>query len=183
MNIQESKIIPGLKGIKPDVFHDFRGEYLETFNAQSYRFTNPNGSPIQFVEDDVSVSRQHVLRGLHGDSKTWKLIQCLSGEFYYVVADMWKESPAYLKWEQQGSGAMENNGNHGGVVFAWGWEIVLGAKNGPGSSEFQNKAGVRMKKSLRFIGAERKSRKNVHLDRGQETKWEISINYYIPQNR
>ena len=51
---------------------------------------------------------------------------------------------------------------------------MLGAKNSLGSSEFQNKAGVRMKKGLRFIGAERKSRKNVHLDRGPETKWGIS---------
>jgi hypothetical protein len=50
---------------------------------------------------------------------------------------------------------------------------VLGAKHGLGSSELQNKAGVRMEKSLSFIGAERKSQKNVHLDRGQETKWEI----------
>ena len=52
---------------------------------------------------------------------------------------------------------------------------MLGDKNSLGSSGFQNKAGVRMKNSLCFIGAERKSRKNVHLDRGQETKWEISI--------
>jgi hypothetical protein len=34
--------------------------------------------------------------------------------------------------------------------------------------------GVRIQKSLPFIGAERKSRKNVHLDRRQETQWEIS---------
>lgn len=68
-----------------------------------------------------------------------------------------------------------NTGNHGGGVFASGWDIVLGAKNSLGSSEFQKKAGIWMEKSLRLIGAERKSRKNVHLDRGQETKWEISI--------
>lgn len=37
------------------------------------------------------------------------------------------------------------------------------------------KAGVRMKKNLRFIGTERKSRKKFHLDRGQKTNWEMSI--------
>jgi dTDP-4-dehydrorhamnose 3,5-epimerase len=99
MIIQESKTISGLKLIKPDVFYDFRGEYLETFNAQRYQFSDLKNTPIKFVEDDISVSRQYVLRGLHGDSKTWKLIQCLWGEFYYVVADMRKDSPAYLKWE------------------------------------------------------------------------------------
>lgn len=94
-----STVIPGLLTIQPKIHYDYRGEYVETFNAQRYAFSDLQGDAISFVEDDISVSRQHVLRGLHGDAKTWKLIQCLWGEFYYVVVDMRKDSPQYLKWE------------------------------------------------------------------------------------
>ena len=96
---QPSKQISDLLVIQPAVFYDFRGEYVETFNALDYQFHDAQGAHIEFVEDDISVSRHGTLRGLHGDSATWKLIQCLYGEFYYVVADMRKESPTYLKWQ------------------------------------------------------------------------------------
>ncbi|MFM2388097.1 MAG: dTDP-4-dehydrorhamnose 3,5-epimerase [Bacteroidota bacterium] len=100
MQVTVSSKIKDLVIITPEVFHDFRGEYVETFNLEVYQqFKDYDGSPIQWVEDDISMSRQHVLRGLHGDSKTWKLIQCLMGDFYYMVVDMRKDSPTYLNWE------------------------------------------------------------------------------------
>ena len=95
-----SNKINDLKIIHTNVFYDFRGEYVETFSKKGYEeFKDYNGQPIEWLEDDISVSRQSVLRGLHGDSKTWKLIQCLWGEFYYVVVDMRKDSSTYLNWE------------------------------------------------------------------------------------
>ncbi|MEP6795807.1 MAG: dTDP-4-dehydrorhamnose 3,5-epimerase family protein [Saprospiraceae bacterium] len=99
MEIEESKIIAGLRIIKPVSFYDFRGEYLETFSARKYQFQDLSGEDIVFVEDDISVSKQNVLRGLHGDSATWKLIQCLHGEILVAVVDMRKESPGYLQRE------------------------------------------------------------------------------------
>ena len=99
MNIRKSDRIAGLQVIVPDVFHDFRGEFACTFNTTDYRFADMLGAEIGFVEDDISVSRRHVLRGLHGDTVTWKLVQCLYGETYYVVADMRPDSNTYLKWE------------------------------------------------------------------------------------
>ena len=99
MKIIESSKINTLKTIVPDVFYDFRGEYVETFNEMKYNFFDNQGVQVKFIEDDISMSRQNVLRGLHGDSKTWKLIQCLHGEFYYVVVDMRKDSTTYLNWE------------------------------------------------------------------------------------
>jgi dTDP-4-dehydrorhamnose 3,5-epimerase len=99
MEIAESTKIYGLKIVTPYVFHDFRGEYVETFSTQRYEFYNRQGKRIEFVEDDISVSRQNVLRGLHGDNRTWKFIQCLYGELYFVVVDMRKDSPTYLNWE------------------------------------------------------------------------------------
>ena len=97
--IKESQKIKDLRVITPYVFHDFRGEYVETFSKKEYVFTDTDGTQVEFVEDDASVSKHGVLRGLHGDSKTWKLIQCLIGEIYFVVVDMRKGSPTYLNWE------------------------------------------------------------------------------------
>ena len=99
MKIEKSEIIPGLRIVTPDVFRDFRGEYVETFSAKRYDFDDGTGNKVVFVEDDISVSSKGVLRGLHGDPKTWKLVQCLFGEFFLVVADMRKDSLAYFKWQ------------------------------------------------------------------------------------
>ena len=99
MNIQESSTIQGLRQIVPKVFKDLRGEFFETFNVNEYVFRDDTGNPICFIEDDVSVSKKNVLRGLHGDSNTWKLVQCLSGSLYYVVVDFRPTSPTYLKWQ------------------------------------------------------------------------------------
>lgn len=99
MKLYESNRIKGLLTIHLEVFHDFRGEYVETFNRGKYAFSDDLGEPIDFVEDDVSVSSRGVLRGLHGDGRTWKLIQCLAGAFYYVVVDMREGSSTYLNWE------------------------------------------------------------------------------------
>ena len=99
MQIIESRKVQDLKIIKPEVFYDFRGEYVETFNQEKYKFTDRHGKPVVFVEDDISLSKHGVLRGLHGDDKTWKLIQCLWGEIYVAVVDMRKDSPTYLQWD------------------------------------------------------------------------------------
>lgn len=82
--------------IKPSVFEDHRGTYVETYNMEDY---TKNNIRINFVRDDISTSSQNVLRGLHYDNKTWKLIQCMYGEIFFVVADLKKDSSQYLKWE------------------------------------------------------------------------------------
>ena len=99
MQIFDSKLIDGLKIIHPTVFYDFRGEYIETFSEQNYNFKKKDGTTIKFLEDDISQSKFSVLRGLHGDGKTHKLIQCLFGEIYVAVVDMRKESQTFLQHE------------------------------------------------------------------------------------
>lgn len=84
-------IFPEVKVYQPDSFEDFRGELYTLFKQEEHE--------LVFNHDKVSVSRQHVLRGLHGDSKSWKLITCLSGVVYLVVVDNRPESPNYLKWD------------------------------------------------------------------------------------
>jgi dTDP-4-dehydrorhamnose 3,5-epimerase len=82
--------------IKLDVFEDYRGEYIETYNEELYR---KKGINIKFVQDDISVSTKNVLRGIHGDSETWKLISCLYGKFYLVVVNCDVNSENFGKWE------------------------------------------------------------------------------------
>ena len=86
----------GVKIIKPSVFEDFRGQYIETFNKEDYEKA---GIDIDFIQDDISVSHHKVLRGIHGDSETWKLVSCHFGSFYLVVLNNDPESDQYLKWD------------------------------------------------------------------------------------
>lgn len=82
--------------VKPDVFEDFRGEYIETYNEGLYR---ENGIDVKFVQDDISVSIKNVLRGIHGDDRTWKLISCLYGKFYLVIVNCDNQSENFGKWQ------------------------------------------------------------------------------------
>lgn len=76
-------------------FLDFRGKYIESFNSVFFE----KHFKINFVQDDFSISKKNVLRGLHGDAETWKLVTCAFGEIYFVVADMREESETFLVWE------------------------------------------------------------------------------------
>ena len=74
----------GVAEITPSIFTDYRGEYVETWNVENYKVFK---DLPPFKQDDVSVSTKNVLRGLHGDEKTWKLVQCLHGSIFLVVVD------------------------------------------------------------------------------------------------
>lgn len=95
MTVEKTNIL-GLLLVKPIIFEDHRGTFVETYNLANYL---DNGVTVNFVRDSISTSSKHVLRGVHYDNKTWKLIQCLHGKIYFVVVDMHEESPNYLKWE------------------------------------------------------------------------------------
>jgi dTDP-4-dehydrorhamnose 3,5-epimerase len=95
MNYTPSKTLPEVAIIQPEIFHDHRGEYVETWNIENYKTFIPEN--IEFKQDDISTSVKHTLRGLHGDFKTWKLVQCLYGSLLQVVVDMRPDSKNYLK--------------------------------------------------------------------------------------
>ena len=97
--IEQSKKIDGLMLLTPSVYEDLRGEFAATYTERDYVFYDSTGQRIVFLEDDLAVSRYSVLRGLHGDKLTWKLIQCVAGEAYFVAADMRRTSSTYLNWE------------------------------------------------------------------------------------
>ena len=88
--------LPCVLQIKPPtIFEDFRGHYVELYNEQLYQEA---GITADFVQDDMSISSKHVLRGMHGDGVTWKLISCLLGKIYLVVVNNDESSPQYGKW-------------------------------------------------------------------------------------
>ena len=74
-----------------DVFTDYRGDLYTTWKKNDFS--------LEFNHDKVSTSRKHVLRGIHGDQKSWKLVTCLYGEIYFVLVDNRESSDTFLKWE------------------------------------------------------------------------------------
>lgn len=95
MEVEKTQL-DGVKLIKLQPFEDFRGQYVETYNEEAYYKA---GIEVKFVQDDISVSSQHVLRGIHGDAETWKLISCLHGSFYLMVINNDMNSSQYRKWQ------------------------------------------------------------------------------------
>lgn len=88
MKVSKTKLDGVLIIEPPTLFEDFRGEYVEIYNERIY---SEAGIKIGFVQDDISISAKHVLRGIHGDKETWKLISCLHGKFYLNVVN-WDEN-------------------------------------------------------------------------------------------
>jgi dTDP-4-dehydrorhamnose 3,5-epimerase len=95
MKVQKAKL-EGVLLLQPDVFEDHRGDYVETYNERLYK---ESGVDVTFVQDDISVSSKHVLRGIHGDATTWKLISCFYGKFYLVVVNCNKGSAHFGRWQ------------------------------------------------------------------------------------
>jgi dTDP-4-dehydrorhamnose 3,5-epimerase len=96
MQIKTSKKL-GLKIIYPSTnFKDLRGRYIETFTKNEYR----KALKKNFVEDDVCINKKNVLRGIHGDHKTWKLISCISGKCLSIIVNNDIKSRFYGKSEK-----------------------------------------------------------------------------------
>lgn len=88
--------LSGVLQIFPDVFEDHRGQFVETYNKELYR---KKGIDVKLIEDDVSISKKNVLRGIHADNKAWKLVSCIQGKIYAVVVNSDKKSKEFGKWQ------------------------------------------------------------------------------------
>ena len=84
-------ILPEIKVFKHEVFEDYRGELYTLWNQEQFY------PKLNFNHDKISTSRKNVLRGLHGDNKSWKLVSCLHGEMYFVVVNNDPKSKQYLQ--------------------------------------------------------------------------------------
>ena len=84
--------------VKPDVFEDARGVFCETFNLEVFKRTT--GIAVDFVQDNQSISKYGVLRGLHfqkGAMAQAKLVRVIKGKVLDVVVDLRQDSPSFGK--------------------------------------------------------------------------------------
>ena len=89
--------LPDVILIKPKVFDDPRGFFMETYRED--RFI-ANGISQQFVQENHSASGRGVLRGLHYQIRQTqgKLVRVISGEIFDVAVDIRRSSPTFRQW-------------------------------------------------------------------------------------
>ena len=80
----------------PDVFHDDRGFFKETYSRDKYAAL---GMHDPWVQDSVSRSRRDVIRGMHYDMRMAKFVHVLQGRIYDVIVDVRPDSPTYKRWQ------------------------------------------------------------------------------------
>ena len=96
-DIQQSTKISGVYILTPSVSEDARGNIWTSFLKGEVEELLPDD--LFFKHDKFSTSKRNVLRGIHGDTKSWKLVTCVHGEIQQVVVDMRKDSSTYKKWQ------------------------------------------------------------------------------------
>lgn len=86
---------PGLLIFEPDVFQDQRGLFYESWRAQDYRLA---GVQEEFLQDNISFSRQNVIRGLHFNRFQGQLVSILQGHVLDVAVDLRSSSPTFKQY-------------------------------------------------------------------------------------
>lgn len=97
VEIQETEI-PGVLEIRPHMFQDERGFFMEAYNRHTWAEA---GFSHTFVQDNLSNSTKGVLRGMHYQLEPHgmgKLVRAISGSVYDVVVDLRRGSPAFGRW-------------------------------------------------------------------------------------
>ncbi|MCL1851302.1 MAG: dTDP-4-dehydrorhamnose 3,5-epimerase [Bacteroidetes bacterium] len=95
MKTLEPLPISGLRLIQPDIYNDARGYFFESYNYETFKNL---GIEDIFVQDNQSVSKKNVIRGLHFQMPPFaqaKLVRVVKGAALDVVVDIRKESPTY----------------------------------------------------------------------------------------
>ena len=97
MNVEPTPL-PGVLVIEPRVFTDARGCFFESFNHRA--FVAAVGHEVEFVQDNHSLSRGPVLRGLHYQvhRPQGKLVRVVAGSIFDVAVDIRPNSPTCGKW-------------------------------------------------------------------------------------
>src|SRR5918995_3795432 len=82
--------------LAPTVHGDERGFFLETYRRDAYAEL---GIADEFVQDNHSLSRRGIVRGMHFQSGQSKLVRCARGAVLDVVADLRRGSPTFGEWQ------------------------------------------------------------------------------------
>ena len=96
---QEGETIEGLLLLKPEIYKDSRGFFMESWNAKE--FNKVVKKEVLFIQDNHSNSVQGVLRGLHYQSNPFsqgKLIRCIKGKIFDVAVDIRESSNTFGQW-------------------------------------------------------------------------------------
>jgi len=90
--------IPDVLIIEPKVFGDDRGFFFESFNEDD--FSKAIGKKVTFVQDNHSLSKKGVLRGLHYQMQQTqgKLVRVVSGSVFDVAVDLRESSTTFGQW-------------------------------------------------------------------------------------
>ena len=91
----ERQSIPDVILVKPKIFGDNRGFFMETYKKSEFA---QNGIGVEFNQDNHSKSSEHVLRGLHYQAKPYgqaKLVRCVRGRIYDVAVDIRPNSKTF----------------------------------------------------------------------------------------
>ncbi len=94
--VEEEIAIKGLVLIKPQIFADKRGAFFESYNDA--RFDKLIDEKVHFSQDNISISKKNVLRGLHFQKPPMaqgKFVQVIKGSVLDVAVDIRKSSPTY----------------------------------------------------------------------------------------
>ena len=87
--------IGGVVIIEPRIFKDARGYFFESFSQREF---SEKVCPVEFVQDNESMSSYGVMRGLHFQRPPFaqaKLVRCVRGAVLDVAVDIRKGSPTY----------------------------------------------------------------------------------------
>ncbi|MDR1255175.1 MAG: dTDP-4-dehydrorhamnose 3,5-epimerase [Puniceicoccales bacterium] len=85
----------GVLIFKPTVFRDTRGEFYEDWHEARYQEA---GVHVPFIQDDFSISKKYVLRGLHGQPGQERLIQTVVGKVWDVLVDIRPQSKTFKRY-------------------------------------------------------------------------------------
>lgn len=106
MKIEETSL-PGVMLITPNIHSDDRGAFWETWNLKAFESA---GLPATWVQDNYSVSKKNVVRGIHYQviQPQGKLVRAVRGTVYDIAVDLRRSSPCY--GEYVGIELSEENG-------------------------------------------------------------------------
>jgi len=111
-NIQTSNKFPEVRIFQPEPFQDHRGDIWTLWERGGIL-----PGDLEFRLCKIAKSKKNVLRGLHGDFKTWKYMSCVHGEVQFVIVDVREESDTYLQCEEY----VLSDKNHKGVLVPPGF--------------------------------------------------------------
>ncbi len=93
----ESRQLGDVVVLVPDIYEDYRGWFMESFRLDQFKAL---GLPHEFIQDNHSLSRKGVVRGLHfqWDPPMSKLMRVTLGKAFVVAVDIRKGSPTLGQW-------------------------------------------------------------------------------------